>query len=60
MSRNVISSDASITMREVERLFYKYHIGHLPIMEDGRVAGIVTSWDFLEYQKRRGRPGRGT
>jgi tRNA nucleotidyltransferase (CCA-adding enzyme) len=55
MSRNVISSAPSITMREVERLFYKYHIGHLPIVEDDKLTGIVTRWDFLEYQKRRSR-----
>jgi tRNA nucleotidyltransferase (CCA-adding enzyme) len=55
MSKDVINADSSITMREVERLFYKYHIGHLPIVEEGRLTGIVTRRDFLEYQKRRGR-----
>jgi tRNA nucleotidyltransferase (CCA-adding enzyme) len=45
-------------MREVERLFYKHHIGHLPILEDEVLIGIVTRWDFLEYKKRR--KGLGT
>jgi tRNA nucleotidyltransferase (CCA-adding enzyme) len=53
MTKEVISSHPGITMREVERLFYKHHIGHLPIVEDGRLTGILTSWDFLEYKKRR-------
>jgi tRNA nucleotidyltransferase (CCA-adding enzyme) len=53
MSRPAISAEASITMREVERIFYKYHIGRLPIVENGRVQGIVTRWDYLQYQKRR-------
>jgi tRNA nucleotidyltransferase (CCA-adding enzyme) len=54
MSRNTVSSHPGITMREVERLFYKHRIGHLPIVEDGKLAGIVTRWDYLEYKKRRG------
>jgi tRNA nucleotidyltransferase (CCA-adding enzyme) len=53
MTKNVISSHSEITMREVERLFFKHHIGHLPIMDDDALAGIVTRWDFLEYKKRR-------
>jgi tRNA nucleotidyltransferase (CCA-adding enzyme) len=59
MSRTVISSHPGVTMREVERIFYKHHIGHLPILEGGRLAGIVTRWDFLEYKKRRKGLGAG-
>jgi tRNA nucleotidyltransferase (CCA-adding enzyme) len=40
-------------MREVERLFFKHHIGHLPIVKQDALAGIVTRWDFLEYKKYR-------
>jgi tRNA nucleotidyltransferase (CCA-adding enzyme) len=58
MTKNIISSGPETTMREVERLFYKHHIGHLPIVEDEKLAGIVTSWDFLEYKKQR--KGLGT
>jgi tRNA nucleotidyltransferase (CCA-adding enzyme) len=57
MSKNIISSDPEITMREVERLFYKNHIGHLPILEGEILAGIVTRWDFLEYQTGRKEDG---
>jgi tRNA nucleotidyltransferase (CCA-adding enzyme) len=39
-------------MREIERIFYRHHIGHLPIVEEGKLAGIVTRWDYLEYRKR--------
>jgi tRNA nucleotidyltransferase (CCA-adding enzyme) len=40
-------------MREVERIFYKHHIGRLLIVEDNRLQGILTRWDYLQYQKRR-------
>jgi len=53
MLKNVVSSHPEITMREVERLFYKHHIGHLPILEGDALAGIVTRWDYLEYKKHR-------
>jgi tRNA nucleotidyltransferase (CCA-adding enzyme) len=53
MSKPAISAEASITMREVERIFYKYHIGRLLIVEDGRLQGILTRWDYLQHQKRR-------
>ena len=52
MSRPVISAVSTVTMREVERIFYKYKIGHLPILDDGKLLGIVTRWDYLQHQKR--------
>jgi len=57
MKKNVVSSPPDVTMREVERIFYKHHIGHLPIVEAGALTGIVTRWDFLQYKKQREDPG---
>ena len=53
MTRPAIIADGAITMREVERVFFKYHIGHLPIVEDNTLLGIVTRGDYLEYRKRQ-------
>jgi len=53
MSKPVITAEGSVTMREVERLFYRHHIGHLPVTEDSKLAGIITRNDYLEYQIRR-------
>jgi tRNA nucleotidyltransferase (CCA-adding enzyme) len=53
MSKPAISAEASITMREVERIFYKYHVGRLLIVEDNKLQGILTRWDYLQYQKSR-------
>ena len=57
MSRPAISAGATLTMREIEKIFFKHHIGHLPIVEDGRLLGIVTRRDYLEYRKGGGRTG---
>jgi tRNA nucleotidyltransferase (CCA-adding enzyme) len=54
MIKPAISCDGSKTMREIERIFYKYHISHLPIVEEGRLLGMVTRWDYLEYRKNQG------
>ena len=52
MSRPVISAGSMVTMREVERIFYKYKISHLPILEEGKLLGIVDRWDYLHHQKQ--------
>gem|GEM_PF-249560 len=52
MSKPIISAGSNVTMREIERIFYKHKIGHLPILEEGKLLGIVTRWDYLQYQKR--------
>jgi len=53
MSKPAITAESSLTMREVERLFYRHHIGHLPVTENNRLAGILTRYDYLQYQKRK-------
>jgi tRNA nucleotidyltransferase (CCA-adding enzyme) len=54
MSKPAITAESSLTMREVERLFYRHHIGHLPVTENNRLAGILTRYDYLQYQKHKG------
>ena len=51
MSKPVIFADSAITMREIERIFYKHKISHLPILEEGKLLGIVDRWDYLQFQK---------
>ena len=52
MSKPVISAGSKVTMREIERIFYKHKISHLPILEEGKLVGIVTRWDYLQFQHR--------
>ena len=51
MSHPVVSAGSTATMREIERIFHKEKIGHLPILEGGKLLGIVTRWDYLQFQK---------
>jgi tRNA nucleotidyltransferase (CCA-adding enzyme) len=52
MSKPAISVGSMATMREIERIFHKEKIGHLPILEGGKLMGIVTRWDYLQFQKQ--------
>jgi tRNA nucleotidyltransferase (CCA-adding enzyme) len=52
MSTPVISAGSKVTLREIERIFHKNKIGHLPILEDGKLLGIVTRWDYLQFHKQ--------
>lgn len=54
MSRRLVSGTPSTTLREIEELFFRHGIGHLPIVEDGRLAGIVTRTDYLEALEKQG------
>jgi tRNA nucleotidyltransferase (CCA-adding enzyme) len=52
MSTPAISAGSMATMREIEKIFHKEKIGHLPILEGGKLLGIVTRWDYLQFQKQ--------
>jgi tRNA nucleotidyltransferase (CCA-adding enzyme) len=51
MTRKVIHADRSTTVREIEELLLSNNIGHLPILENGDIVGIVTRTDYLAFRK---------
>lgn len=51
MSKKVVSAPPEITVREIDEVLFEHNIGHLPIVERGRVVGIVTRADFLDYKR---------
>jgi tRNA nucleotidyltransferase (CCA-adding enzyme) len=53
MSKPAVTAGSTVTMREIERIFYKHHIGRLPIVEEQKLVGIVDRWDYLQYKKRQ-------
>jgi tRNA nucleotidyltransferase (CCA-adding enzyme) len=59
MIRNVISAPPEITMREIERLFFRHHIGHLPIIRNNVLAGIVSRGDYLRSRLHPNFAGTG-
>ena len=49
MKSNVKSIDASATIRDVAEIFSKEEFHALPVEENGKLAGIVTTTDIIKY-----------
>lgn len=49
MARKVETFTVSSSVREIENLFFSRNIGHIPVVQDKKVIGIVTRQDFLNY-----------
>jgi len=51
MSRNVVTARPDMTVREVDELLFEHDVGHVPVVDDGRLVGLVTRGDILEYKR---------
>ena len=47
MTRAVRTVTRQTTMRELGALFEKYDFNSFPVVEEGKMLGIVTKFDFL-------------
>ncbi len=47
MTRAVVTVRRRVTLRELESLFEKHDFNSFPVVEEGRIMGIVTKFDFL-------------
>jgi CBS domain-containing protein len=48
MTRAVMTVTRRITLRELEELFEKHDFNSFPVVEDGRLLGLMTKFDFLK------------
>jgi tRNA nucleotidyltransferase (CCA-adding enzyme) len=48
MTRRVISAAPCTTLRELEHIFFSHTVFSLPIVEDGKITGLVTRADYLK------------
>jgi len=49
MTAPCITIKAHARAAEAAELLRKRHIGALPVLRDGRLAGVITATDFLHY-----------
>jgi tRNA nucleotidyltransferase (CCA-adding enzyme) len=47
MTKKVITAPPSVTIRDIEDIFYRLDIGHLPIVAGTKLVGLVTRSDYL-------------
>lgn len=52
MKKKVISCSRTTTLREIEHMLYENNIGHLPVLDEGLVAGIITRSDILRFAEK--------
>ncbi|MBN2874619.1 MAG: CBS domain-containing protein, partial [Spirochaetales bacterium] len=50
MSKSVVSIGPDMTVREIDELLFERNIGHLPIVEGGKLVGLVSRGDILAYK----------
>ena len=64
MSRNLIAVDTGASLQEIQALMTENAIGRVPVVEEGKVVGIVTRKDIIramhgsEYLRGFAPPGR--
>jgi CBS domain-containing membrane protein len=52
MEKNVLTVDPATTAAQAARLLEDYKLGCLPVVEHGKVVGIVTEADFVRFARR--------
>lgn len=51
MSRQVVTAAPEMTVRELDDLLFEHDVGHVPVVADGHLVGLVTRGDILEYKR---------
>jgi CBS domain-containing membrane protein len=52
MEKDVLTVDPETTAAEAARLLTQYKFGCLPVVEHGKLVGIVTEADFVRFARR--------
>jgi tRNA nucleotidyltransferase (CCA-adding enzyme) len=60
MNKRLITASPDVTIRQVEELLFGNNIGHLPIVIEGQIVGIVTRTDYLNYRKAEDKQRQAT
>lgn len=53
MTRKVVTIPQDTAVRVIEHIIYNRNIGHLPVTENGKILGIITRTDLLDYMTHR-------
>lgn len=51
MSRSLVSAPPEATVRDIDELLFEKEVGHVPIVENGRLVGMVTRSDILDFKR---------
>ena len=48
MTTNIVTIEPSTTLEEIQKLIIEHNVGRLPVMEEGKMIGIVTRTNIIE------------
>lgn len=48
MTQDVVTVKPDDTLEHVRQLLFDKHFHHLPVVKDGYLVGIITSWDLIK------------
>ncbi len=49
MTKNVVTVDATTTIKEVAEIFSKREFHALPVVDNGKLVGIITTTDLINF-----------
>lgn len=52
MTKNIIAIDPNTTLEEAAEVMVKHKIKKLPVIDRGRLVGIVTATDLIAYENK--------
>ena len=54
MTKKVFYTEKDASIREIEKIFNKHHVGHIPVLDkDKKILGILTRRDYLDFLERQ-------
>jgi CBS domain-containing protein len=52
MTKKLVVATSNLTLEEVAEILTKHRIKKLPLVEEGKVVGIVTASDLIAYEEK--------
>ena len=52
MTTDIVTVGPEDSLEVVKELLFEKHFHHLPVVDNGKLVGIITSWDLIKSNKK--------